>query len=106
MPPRQLFASPSRPLSDAQQRVLLALVDLCPDLGAEVEMGVVAAAAGVKPSATTLALGGLRRRRFVEAEGSQPQMWHPTFGGRELARRLPRPDRADRVTVEEPAVDR
>src|SRR3712207_3231918 len=97
------FASPSRPLSDAQVRALLALIDLCADLGCEVEMRAIAEVAGLKPGATTLALGGLRNRRFAEAHGSRPQVWSPTFSGRELARRLPRPEADKRLGPREGA---
>ena len=78
---------PGPPLTDAQERTLLALVDLCPAVGSEAALRPIAEAAGMQPGPATLALRGLVRRRMAwkhddEGDGSA---WTPTHGGRELA---------------------
>ena len=78
---------PGPPLTDAQQRMLIALVDLCPELGREAALRPVADRAGLKPGPATLALRGLVRRRMAwkhEGGGDEPG-WTPTQAGRDLA---------------------
>ena len=79
---------PGPPLTDAQERTLLALVDLCPGVGREAELRPIADAAGMQPGPATLALRGLVRRRMAwkhEVEGHESASWTPTHAGRDLA---------------------
>ena len=78
---------PGPPLTSAQERTLLALVDLCPAVGNEAELRPIADASGMQPGPATLALRGLVRRRMAwrhDDEGSDVA-WTPTQAGRELA---------------------
>lgn len=78
---------PGPPLTDAQERTLLALVDLCPGVGAEASLRPIADAAAMQPGPATLALRGLVRRRMAwrqDEEGGEPA-WTPTQPGRQLA---------------------
>lgn len=77
-------------LNGAQQRVLAALVELCPGPGHDVGGARVAHAAGMTPGPVKLALGGLRRRRLVDHADDSGDTWSPTFTGRVEARRLRR----------------
>ena len=81
-PPRH---APSRPLSLAQKRALVALVRLCPDMGDEADAGEVARSSGLKPNAAVLALHGLARRQLAIAHDA-PEAWSPTMTGRGMAR--------------------
>ena len=87
----QRFSSPpQRPLTTAQERSLVALVALCPDMGEEASAAAVAAESGLRHGATTLALRGLERRRLVTGHGDDhmPQCWAPTMIGRAQAKSL------------------
>ena len=79
---------PGPPLTDAQERVLLALVELCPDVGSEAQLRPIAAAAGTPPGPASLAMRGLVRRRMAwkhdGEEGDEPA-WTPTHAGRDAA---------------------
>ena len=78
---------PGPPLTEAQERTLLALVDLCPGVGAEAPLRPIAEAAGMQPGPASLALRGLVRRRMAwrhDLEGHEPA-WTPTQPGRQLA---------------------
>src|SRR5918997_734930 len=88
---------PQRPLTTAQERSLIALAALCPEMGEEASAAAVAARSGLRHGATTLALRGLERRRLVTGHGDDhdPRMWAPTLTGRALAKHL-------RGTVQEP----
>jgi hypothetical protein len=77
--------APSRPLSLAQKRALVALVVLCGDLGRETDAGVVARVSGLKPNVAVLALTGLVRRQLA-VRFDDPDRWAPTFSGRSMAR--------------------
>ncbi len=81
-PPRH---APSRPLSLAQKRALVALVRVCGDLGSETDAGVVARVSGLKPNVAVLALTGLERRQLAVGF-EDPERWAPTFSGRSMAR--------------------
>jgi hypothetical protein len=98
-------APPQRPLTAAQERSLVALVELCSGLGEEASAAEVAAKSGVRHGATTLALRGLERRRLVTGHGADhdPRMWTPTLTGRALARHLRGGD--DEPRVERPDAD-
>jgi hypothetical protein len=83
---------PGPPLTDAQERVLIALVDLCPELGQEAPLHPIAERASLPPGPATLAMRGLERRRMVwrqeegdEDPGGEP-CWTPTGPGRDHAR--------------------
>lgn len=78
------------PLNGAQQRVLAALVELCPRPGQDAGSARVAHTAGMTPGPVTLALGGLRRRRLVDHADDAGDTWSPTFSGRVEARLLRR----------------
>ena len=87
----QRFSSPpQRPLTTAQERSLVALVELCPGLGEEASAAAVAAHSGLRHGATTLALRGLERRRLVNGhdDDQAPQCWAPTMTGRAQAKLL------------------
>src|SRR3712207_8450608 len=76
---------PGPPLTAAQERALLALVNLCPELGAEARLQPIAEAAGLAPGPASLALRGLERRRMVwrhEDDGDTGPTWTPTHEGR------------------------
>jgi hypothetical protein len=76
-------------LTGAQERVLVALVCLCPEIGRETTLHPVAQRAGLTPGPAMLALRGLERRRMVwkhDADGETPgPTWTPTQGGLEHA---------------------
>lgn len=75
---------PGPPLTDAQERALIALVDLCPGTGAESPLRPIATAAAMPPGPASLALRGLVRRRMAwkhDDEGDG-ETWTPTQGGR------------------------
>ena len=78
------------PLNGAQQRVLVALVELCPGPGRGACGARVAHVAGMTPGPVKLALGGLRRRRLVDHADDAGDHWCPTFTGRVEARLLRR----------------
>ena len=83
---RTLFSS----LNGAQQRVLVALVELCPGAGEDIPGSRVAVAAGMTPGPVKLALGGLRRRRLVDHTDDAGDSWAPTFSGRVEVRAVQR----------------
>lgn len=75
---------PGPPLTDAQERVLVALVELCPEIHHEASLRPIADAAGLPPGPASLALKGLERRRMAwrhDDEGTAPA-WTPTQAGR------------------------
>ena len=81
---------PGPPLTDAQERALVALVELCPGVGAEAPLRPIADTADMPPGPASLALGGLERRRMVwrhQDEGEEAT-WTPTQNGREVAEGL------------------
>ena len=86
---------PGRPLTPAQRRALIALVDACSALGQEVSSKAVADAARMAGGATTLALRGLERRQLVVRHEVDDDLWSPTLPGRARARELS--DRAARI---------
>jgi len=94
---------PGRPLTPAQRRVLIALVDACPTLGQEVASKSVADAAKMAGGATTLALRGLERRQLVVRHDSEDECWSPTLPGRARARELT--DRAARIAAADEPVE-
>jgi len=73
--------APGRPLSSAGERVLLALIGLCPKPADESSTHAIAAAIGAKPGAAKLALRGLSRRRLADAY-EDDAVWTPTIAGR------------------------
>ena len=77
--------SPSRPLSLAQKRALVALVRACDELGSETTAASVARISGLKPNVAVLALHGLVRRELA-VRHHPPEAWSPTFSGRGTAR--------------------
>src|SRR5687767_3860617 len=56
---------PGPPLTDAQQRALQALVELCPEIHHEAVLRPIADRAGMPPGPASLALKGLERRRMA-----------------------------------------
>ena len=87
---RKSTPPPQRPLTQAQELSLTALVALCPGLGEEATAAAVAAKSGLRHGATTLALRGLERRGMVTGHPDEdgPQAWAPTLTGRAHARHL------------------
>ena len=83
IPPRK---APSRPLSLAQQRALVALVRACETLGSEADAGAVARLSGLKPNAAVLALQGLVRKRYAVRHVDPCESWSPTLPGRHRAK--------------------
>jgi DNA-binding MarR family transcriptional regulator len=81
-------ALPHRPLTAAQQRALVALVEVCGELGSEGDPAAIAAHSGMQAGGVTLALGGLERRGLVAGHGEHRRSWSPTLTGRALARSL------------------
>lgn len=77
---------PSRPLSLAQQRALVALVSACGPLGREADAGAIARMSGLKPNAAVLALQGLERKRYAVRHGEPAESWSPTLPGRHRAK--------------------
>jgi hypothetical protein len=78
---------PGPPLTEAQQRVLVALVDLCPEIHHEAALRPIAERAGLPPGPASLALKGLERRRMAwrhDDDGAEPA-WTPTQTGRGYA---------------------
>jgi hypothetical protein len=78
-----------RPLTRSQQRMLAALVHLCPTSGSEVTARDVAKAAGSKLGAAVIVLHSLVELRFVacfDEDDEQPITWTPTMTGRARAR--------------------
>jgi hypothetical protein len=75
------------PLTGAQERALLALVELCPEVGGEAPLRPIADVAGLPPGPATLALRGLVRRRMAWRQGDDGDEagWTPTQIGRQLA---------------------
>jgi DNA-binding MarR family transcriptional regulator len=94
---------PGRPLTPAQRRALIALVEACPTLGQEVPSKAVADAARMAGGATTLALRGLERRQLVVRHDVDEECWSPTLPGRARARELT--DRAARIAAAEEPVE-
>jgi hypothetical protein len=78
---------PGAPLTEAQERILLALVDLCPRVGTEAALQPIASRARMQPGPATLALRGLVRRRmaWMHDEEGEESAWTPTQPGRQLA---------------------
>ena len=75
---------PGPPLTDAQERALVALVGLCPEIHNEALLRPIADIAGLPPGPASLALKGLERRRMAwrhDDEGAEPT-WTPTQAGR------------------------
>ena len=81
---------PQRPLTEAQERSLVALAALCPEMGEEATAADIAARSGLRHGATTLALRGLERRRLATGHGddADPRLWAPTLTGRAQAKHL------------------
>ena len=81
---------PGPPLTAAQERALLALVELCPEVGKEATLRPIADRAGLPPGPATLALRGLVRRRMAwhHDDGGDEAGWTPTQPGRERAAAL------------------
>ena len=78
-----------RPLTRSQQRILAALVHLCPRSGSDVTAREVAKAAGSKLGAVVIVLHSLADLRFVTCfaeDEDQPITWTPTMTGRARAR--------------------
>ena len=89
---------PSRPLSFAQKRALVALARSCAELGSEANAAAVSELSGLKPNAAVLALQGLVRRKLA-VQHDAPETWSPTLSGRAMARyartSVPRPAAGD-----------
>jgi hypothetical protein len=79
---------PGPPLTEAQERALIAIVDLCPELGSEATLKPISDRAGLPPGPAMLALKGLERRRMVwkhDEDGDDEPTWTPTGPGRDHA---------------------
>ena len=80
------------PLTRSQQRVLSALVALCPDTGCEVEARAVAEQAQLRLGSVVLVLRALEKQRLALvhlAEDGGPDCWAPTLTGRSRVRHFP-----------------
>ena len=78
--------APSRPMSLAQKRALVALVRACPEMGGEAGAATVSRISGLKPNAAVLALHGLVRRQLAVQHADPPEAWSPTLPGRKMAK--------------------
>lgn len=91
--PREDFLGP--PLTQPQQRVLAALVSLCPEAGAETDARAVAEAAGLRLGSVVLVLRALDKRRLAVVHDGDPPVWSPTMEGRTRVRHFPVPERPE-----------
>jgi hypothetical protein len=82
--PREGFAGP--PLTQSQQRVLSALVALCPDSGCDVPAREVADAAKLRLGSVVVVLRSLVKRRLALVHEGEPEGWAPTMTGRSRVR--------------------
>lgn len=81
---REGFQGP--PLTQPQQRVLTALVALCPDEGCDVDARAVADAAQLRLGSVVVVLRSLEKRRLVLVHEGEPEGWAPTMTGRSRVR--------------------
>jgi hypothetical protein len=93
-PPRNPFRVAQRegfigpPLTQSQQRVLAALVALCPDSGCDVDARAISEAAQLRLGSVIVVLRSLEKRKLAlvhEGEG-EPEGWAPTLTGRTRVR--------------------
>ena len=82
--PRDGFAGP--PLTPSQQRVLAALVALCPDSGCDVDAREVSEAADQRLGSVVVVLRSLEKRKLALVHDGDPEGWAPTMTGRSRVR--------------------
>ena len=73
-------------MTQPQQRVLSALVSLCPEDGRDVDARAVAEAADLRLGAVVIVLRSLEKRRLVMVHEGEPEGWAPTMTGRSRVR--------------------
>ena len=73
-------------MTQPQQRVLSALVSLCPDEGCDVDARAVAETADLRLGAVVIVLRSLEKRRLVLVHEGEPEGWAPTMTGRSRVR--------------------
>jgi hypothetical protein len=93
---REGFQGP--PLTQPQQRVLGALVALCPEAGCDVEARAVADSAQLRLGSVVVVLRSLEKRRLVLSHEGEPEGWAPTMTGRSRVRHF----RPAELPAEEP----
>ena len=79
-------------LTRSQQRVLAALVSVCPEDGCDVDGRTVSEAAGLRLGSVVVVLRSLEKQRLVilhPGEFGQPDGWMPTMTGRARVRHFP-----------------
>jgi hypothetical protein len=81
---RENFAGP--PLTQSQQRVLSALVALCPDAGCDVDARAVSEAADLRLGSVVVVLRSLEKRKLALMHEGDPEGWAPTLTGRSRVR--------------------
>jgi hypothetical protein len=81
---RDDFTGP--PLSQAQQRVLAALVAGCPEEGSDIDARTVAGRSDLRLGATVVVLRSLANRRLAIWHDDEPEGWAPTMTGRSRVR--------------------
>jgi hypothetical protein len=81
---REGFAGP--PLTQSQQRVLAALVALCPEAGCDVDARAVSDAAELRLGSVIVVLRSLEKRKLALMHEGEPEGWAPTMTGRSRVR--------------------
>ena len=79
-------------LTASQQRVLAALVSVCPDSGCDASARTVADAAGLRLGSVVLVLRSLEKMRLAHVlpgEAGEDEGWAPTLTGRSRVRHFP-----------------
>jgi DNA-binding MarR family transcriptional regulator len=88
-------------LTRSQQRVLAALVAVCPDEGCDTDARAVAEAAGLRLGSVVVVLRSLEKQRLAilhPGEDGEPDGWTPTMTGRARVRHFPAALQPERET--------
>ena len=81
---REGFVGP--PLTQSQQRVLSALVSLCPEAGRDVDARAVSEVAELRLGSVVVVLRSLEKRKLALVHEGDPEGWAPTMTGRSRVR--------------------
>jgi hypothetical protein len=81
---REGYAGP--PLTQSQQRVLAALVALCPEAGCDVDARAVSEVAELRLGSVVVVLRSLAKRKLALLHEGEPEGWAPTMTGRSRVR--------------------
>lgn len=81
---REGFQGP--PLTQPQQKVLSALVSLCPDDGRDVEARAVSELTQLRLGSVVVVLRSLEKRKLALVHEGEPEGWAPTMTGRSRVR--------------------